>query len=319
MLARLTQKITARPGTRKRRPRSAAPETFEPRLLLTVAFGDFNGDGHQDMAVGVPGENIDDIPDAGAVNVIYGTPTGLRPGRNQLWSQDSRHIAGVAEPSDRFGAALATGDFNGDSFDDLAIGAPGEWIGEIRGAGAVNVLYGTQDGLRARGDQIWHQNSLGISDQAEPFDGFGSSLATGDFDLNGFADLAIGAPGETIDGQSGAGAVHILFGDGTHRLHAADSQYWHQGRDDVNGGAEHYDNFGAALVVGQFGFGSPDDLAIGIPGEDVGGTGVDAGAVRQAQSGFGIAKQAATDPGSTHRRGVSGVRVLRILAGCRGF
>ena len=66
-------------------------------------------------------------------------------------------IKGVAEAADLFGFALAAGDFDGDLFDDLAIGVPGE----NSGAGAVNVLYGSSDRLRSFNDQIWAQRYAG--------------------------------------------------------------------------------------------------------------------------------------------------------------
>jgi hypothetical protein len=69
----------------------------------------------------------------------------------------------VAEKRDLFGAALASGDFNRDGRDDLAIGAPAENIGEGAGdAGSVNVIYGSADGLTAAGDQIFSQETSGI-------------------------------------------------------------------------------------------------------------------------------------------------------------
>ena len=61
---------------------------------------------------------------AGAVNVIYGGPAGLAAPGNQIWHQDSDGIVGGAESFDRFGEALAAGDFNNDGFKDLAIGVP---------------------------------------------------------------------------------------------------------------------------------------------------------------------------------------------------
>ena len=44
-------------------------ERLELRLALTAAHGDFNGDGYMDLAIGVPGEDVGAIVDAGAVNV----------------------------------------------------------------------------------------------------------------------------------------------------------------------------------------------------------------------------------------------------------
>ena len=52
----------------------------------------------------------------------------------------------AAEAGDLFGSALAAGDFNNDGFADLAVGAPGEDVGGVIGAGAVNVLYGRPPG-----------------------------------------------------------------------------------------------------------------------------------------------------------------------------
>ena len=59
---------------------------------------------------------------------------------------------------------------------DLAIGVPGEDIGAITGAGAVNVLYGSGGGLSAGGDQVWHQDWVGVQGMAEAGDQFGFSL-----------------------------------------------------------------------------------------------------------------------------------------------
>lgn len=145
----------------------------------THAYGDFNGDGRDDMAVGVPFENIGAISDAGAVNVLYGSAGGIASTGNQFWNQDSSGVEDTAEAFDNFGWAVAAGDFNNDGRDDLVAGIPSEDVnaGPVNDAGAVQVFYGSASGLSASGDQFWHQDSSGVEDTAEPGDQFGSSAA----------------------------------------------------------------------------------------------------------------------------------------------
>ena len=71
------------------------------------------------------------------------------------------------------------GDFNGDGFDDLAIGVPHEDIvtpeGTILDAGAVNVIYGSSNGLSATSptpDQFLVQGNAGVDDDGEDLFGF---------------------------------------------------------------------------------------------------------------------------------------------------
>jgi hypothetical protein len=86
----------------------------------SVTTGDFNGDGRADIALGVPREDwgTPQVIDQGLVIVYYGpilgfTPGTERPGQNQAGD--------TAEPGDNFGWALASGDFNADGNDDLAL------------------------------------------------------------------------------------------------------------------------------------------------------------------------------------------------------
>jgi FG-GAP repeat protein len=216
---------------------------------------DFNGDGSADLAVGAPGE--DNL--VGVVHVLYGSPGGLTATGNQLWSQDSPGIAGTAEPGDRFGLALAAGDFNGDGDTDLAIAAPDE----DNSLGVVHVLHGSPSGLTASGNQLWSQNSPGIAGTAEAFDLFGAALAAGDFNGDGTADLAIGVPGE----DNNLGIVHVLHGS-TAGLTATGSQLWSQNSPGIADTAESGDLFGAALAAGAFNGDGRADLAVGVPGED---------------------------------------------------
>ncbi len=166
-------------------------EALKSRRLLSARV-DFNGDGYDDLAIGAPGENNS----AGMVHILYSSPTGLTSTGSQTFTQSSLGTDS-SEAGDRFGASLAAGDFNGDGYDDLAVGIPGEDIGSISDAGAVSIIFGSVNGLTGSRDQFWHQDSVNVPGGAEAGDQFGYSLATGDFngeDVNGksMCDLAVG-------------------------------------------------------------------------------------------------------------------------------
>src|SRR5918994_7988236 len=79
----------------------------------TSLRADFNNDGSEDLAVGVPFEAVGSIESAGAVNVLYGSAAELSGAGSQLFTQDTAGVAGTAEPFDQFGAALGAGGFKG--------------------------------------------------------------------------------------------------------------------------------------------------------------------------------------------------------------
>jgi len=225
------------------------------RFGQALAAGDFNGDGWDDLAIGALGEN----DSRGIVNVIYGSHGGLTSGGNQLWEQGVGGIDGNAEPNDRFGVAVASGDLNGDGYGDLIIGASGE----DGSRGVVHAIYGSADGLAAQGNQAWRQGDNGIGDRAEGDDAFGFSLAVGDFNADGFDDVAVGAPSE----DSSRGLVVMIFGSAG-GLISDGHQRWREGEDELQGNGESGDLFGYELAAGDFNGDGFDDLAAGTPGED---------------------------------------------------
>ena len=76
-------------------------------------------------------DNLNGLVDAGEVDVIYGSASGLRTTNEQLWTLDAGGVPGTARAGDQFGESLASGDFDMDGFIDLAIGIPGLDIGRV--------------------------------------------------------------------------------------------------------------------------------------------------------------------------------------------
>jgi hypothetical protein len=235
-----------------------------------LAFADFNNDGFSDLAIGSPGEDIDSDQEAGMVTIFYGTADGLAGSNSENWHQDTQDVAGGREDDDICGYALATGDFDNDGFDDLVLGCPGEAIGSLAEAGAIITLYGTATGLSATagpGSQFLSQDHL-AGPEPEAGDFCGASLAVGDYDDDGFEDVAMGCPNESIGSTAGAGYVAVFFGSAA-GLSGTDSQGIHQGQTAMAGNAEPNDSFGHSLAAGDFNGDGTDDLAIGIPGEEI--------------------------------------------------
>jgi hypothetical protein len=200
-----------------------APEAGD-FLGRAVAVGDFNGDGFDDLAAGVPGEEPGADPKSGAVSIFRGTERG--PLADRTLTQETRPrladgsygtALGTNDAGDEFGAALAVGDFDGNGVDDLAVGAPGGQANSPAG-GVVYIYLGfaARAGDARVGLVPWkrvsmHELGLGVEREG---DRFGAALAVGDLDHDGRRDdLAIGAPGREDGGSSDdAGAIYLALG-----------------------------------------------------------------------------------------------------------
>jgi FG-GAP repeat protein len=254
----------------------------------------FNNDFFEDLVIGVPGEDVGTIKDAGIVQVIYGTPHGLDPNgptaggqlADQVFEQGpgaiSKPEVGRAEAGDFFGASVVTGQFNDGGAWDLAVGSPGEDVGTIPDGGGVRVLYSLNTdvaaGLSTVESDFFTQQTKDVNGIAETADRMGCSLASGDFDGDTDDDLAIGVPGEGVGKNASAGVVQTLYNTGTitgisvtpsvvHANPWIEDQVWIEDEGGIPGVSKENDRMGASLATGDFDGDTTDDLAIGLPTE----------------------------------------------------
>ncbi|GAB3998724.1 hypothetical protein GCM10029992_25350 [Glycomyces albus] len=167
------------------------------RFGYALASTDWNGDGCADLFVGAPFEDWanNSVVEAGVVNFIPGSPSGLDPTVSEVWAQ-SRGTGWGVEAGDRFGWSLAAGiDTAGGPF--LLVGSPGEdGYGEVDNGGFVYFRPGAAVGV--------HQDSPGVFGVLESGDLYGYAVAASP---SGFA---VGGPGEAVGDEGYAGTVAVF-------------------------------------------------------------------------------------------------------------
>jgi hypothetical protein len=249
-----------------------------------VSIGDVNGTGVADILVGSPGEDWTGHVDAGIVHVISFEPDGKGGTKPTAVVVDQARVTGVVEAGDQFGYATAVIGVAGD-FTAGAIGAPGEDSGSRKDVGEVDsvlFLFGDLYG----GDKLREGVST-IPGSPTAGDKFGFSLlftnlyaSTGSGPPRLESALVVGAPGETVNGHANAGAVFYLDAYDYSFPYEAHVQEYTQDSAGVPGVAETGDQFGYSLAADgvSLSAGTPHDVAVGAPGEDI-GSAIDAGSV----------------------------------------
>ncbi len=128
-------------------------------------LGDVNGDGHLDLVVGSPGENLTGGTDTGAVTILYGAAdgSGITGTGARMIDQDTPGVPNSNEAGDYFGSDVHVDDLDGDGLGDVVVGASGENSDN----GAVYALRSGSDGSLKASSGIY-VSTVGISGSGTP-------------------------------------------------------------------------------------------------------------------------------------------------------
>jgi hypothetical protein len=239
----------------------------EDRLGISATTGDVNGDGSEDILVGV---FLGDGPDnaryqGGEAYLVLGGPS---LGGTRDVAQGEYDLAVIAaEADDQLGYAVATGDLNSDGIGDLILGAfRADGPDNARNdTGEVHVIFGSRD-VGGAIDLASTPADLTVAG-ARAEDDLGAAVASGDFNGDGVADLLIGAP--MADGPGGArdraGAAYVFLGSPSLR----GSLDVDRGEQNVTiVGADPGDRLGVAVAGGDVDGDGLDDVIVGAEGGD---------------------------------------------------
>jgi hypothetical protein len=167
-------------------------------------LGDVNGDGIEDIAIGVP-----------YLNTVY-----VLFGKEGVWSSSINlfNLDGIngfiinGNNSDQFGASVSrVGDFNGDGIEDFSVGAPGGNPNGKTGAGRSFLFFGKKEDWESPVSAGCLNGTNGIVFNGEVAGDKSGTAVGGRGSINGdfYGDLLIGAPGATRNG----GRAYAVFGN----------------------------------------------------------------------------------------------------------
>ena len=221
----------------------------------SVAGGDVNGDGCEDLIVGSPYYSSDGMTWNGKVSVFFGTGD-LSKRIYDSFYESPNFIAFGRGSGDQLGISVASGDFNDDGYDDILMGAYNA-ISEDKRPGRAFLMLG-----REKFENPWilfesksaDVEFVGESDQ----EAFGLSVQMGDINHDDIDDILVGAPfGLSIDGVK-TGKVYGYKG----KTFRVDNVYSGGEADVIFIGLEEGERFGADIAIGDIVGGNYNDVII---------------------------------------------------------
>ena len=176
--------------------------TYHWSGAAVAGAGDVNRDGYDDIVMGALGY----ASYYGRVYVFHGSSTGVRG----TITSPAFQVTGEGANSQLGWTVAGARDVNGDGYDDIIAGAPGYINSGARDTGRAYLFYGSASGVTGgMGSPVYRMTG----------EGAGSLLgwwvnSAGDVNGDGYADLAIGAPGH----NNKVGKTYVVHGYGVRRV-----------------------------------------------------------------------------------------------------